>query len=188
MVYPGFENIRGWCPASKAERLEQLASAATLCVEIGVFGGQSFFALGYGSRTCLLVAVDPWRSAEAFQKLNPGFELAFDWEQVYQDFLADVENFGLAPRTTVLRMTSQEALPRIEGPIDLLHIDGNHDTEKVMWDVANWVPKVRPGGVIILDDVDWDTVKPAFELLKELTASCVNHGTWCEAKTRKDES
>jgi len=47
----------------------------------------------------------------------------------------------------------------------LVHIDGNHDTEFVLKDVLNYVPLVKKGGIILLDDISWDSVKPAMEAI-----------------------
>lgn len=181
MVYPGFETVRGWCPAVKAERLEALAKSAKVCVEVGVFGGQSFFAMGYGSLTAQLFAIDPWQMLEAQQKCAAKVEERFDWEQVYRGFVADVETFGLTARTVILRMTSRKAVEQFaDKSICLLHIDGNHDEDKVILDVVNWLPKVKRRGTIVLDDVDWPSVRPAFEFLNNACRLIQNYGTWAE--------
>lgn len=39
-------------------------------------------------------------------------------------------------------------------PLDLVFIDGNHEFGWVMQDLESWVPKVRPGGLILLHDAD----------------------------------
>lgn len=181
MVYPGFETVRGWCPAAKAERLEALSNGALVCVEVGVFGGQSFFAMGYGSVTSKLFAIDPWSMREARQKSLPDAEGLFDWEQVYRDFRADLLAFGVAERTTVLRMTSNTAVAHFaDRSICLLHLDGNHDEDKVLMDVIKWLPKMRKHGVIILDDVDWASVRSAFDYLSAECELVENYGTWAE--------
>ena len=52
-----------------------------------------------------------------------------------------------------VRATSSQAaatLPR--DPIRLLFIDGLHTYEGVAADIADWVPRVVPGGIIVFDD------------------------------------
>lgn len=39
-------------------------------------------------------------------------------------------------------------------PIDILHIDGNHSYESARKDFDTWVPHVRPGGVILMHDLE----------------------------------
>src|SRR5207248_7244682 len=46
---------------------------------------------------------------------------------------------------------------------DLVHIDGNHDAETVMKDVRNYLPRLKDNAVLIMDDVSWDSVKPAYQ-------------------------
>jgi hypothetical protein len=49
----------------------------------------------------------------------------------------------------------------------MLHVDGNHDTKHVLEDVDLYLPLVRNGGFVVIDDIDWDSVKPVFDQLKE---------------------
>jgi hypothetical protein len=53
----------------------------------------------------------------------------------------------------IIRSTSAEA-PLIE-QIDILHIDGNHSSITSFIDVIKWVPVVKKGGWIIVDDISW---------------------------------
>jgi predicted O-methyltransferase YrrM len=182
MPYPGFSSLSGWCPAQKADRLAILAGQSSLCVEIGVFGGQSFFAMAWGNPKAKLVAIDPWTAAEAAQDCAPGAEEAYYWDGLHAEFIENLHRFTAHGRTTVLRMTSELALNFVQEPIDLLHIDANHDADKVMWDVKNWLPRVRKGGVIVMDDCNWKTVAPAAEWLKEHSESYEDFGTWAEAR------
>lgn len=47
--------------------------------------------------------------------------------------------------------------------IDFLFIDGDHSTEAVTRDIDIWFPKVKKGGVISGDDINWSSVKDAVE-------------------------
>jgi len=182
MNYPGFSGVRGWCSERKADRLAMHSKNAKLCVEIGVFCGQSFFAMALGNVETQLVAIDPWSEQEAAQEVAPGAEKAFDWEEIYQTFEKNLARYRVADRTKVLRMPAAVAVDFVDSSIDLLHIDGNHDPVKVMADVKAWVPKVRKGGIVVLDDVNWESVAPAVEWLKANTSEYRDFGTWGEAR------
>ena len=56
--------------------------------------------------------------------------------------------------STLIRSTFDAAAERF-GPesIDLLHIDGHHTEEAVRHDLEIWLPKLRPGGILLLHDV-----------------------------------
>lgn len=182
MTYPGFDKIIGWCPAAKADRLESAAKNARVVVEIGVFGGQSFFAMGWSNPKAKLYAIDPWTAADAVQIVAPDAEKAFNWDDIYQTFLQDLKRYGLERQTTVLRIPSDLAITFIREAVDLLHIDGNHDAERVMSDVQTWLPKMAEGGMIVLDDVNWPSVAPAADWLRNRCKSSVAFATWEEFK------
>ena len=39
-----------------------------------------------------------------------------------------------------------------DGTLDFVYIDGAHDFDAVCLDLINWVPKVKPGGIVALHD------------------------------------
>jgi len=45
------------------------------------------------------------------------------------------------------------------GPVDMLYIDGDHSYRGVKADFKNYAPLVSPGGIIVLDDQDYDEVR-----------------------------
>jgi predicted O-methyltransferase YrrM len=64
-------------------------------------------------------------------------------------------------------MPSNRASDQVEGPLDLVHIDGNHDYVRCADDLARWLPKLRAGGVLVLDDTSWDTIHPQYLELQQ---------------------
>jgi hypothetical protein len=56
--------------------------------------------------------------------------------------------------STLLRLSFDEAVKRFAaGSIDLLHIDGHHTEEALRHDLEQWLPKLRPGGILLLHDI-----------------------------------
>jgi hypothetical protein len=110
--------------------------------EIGVWKGEYSAALCAANPNLGLICVDGWAPyPDYFEQKNTAERL----EQAYQ-----VARQRLAPyHCAFIRKPSHEAAPWVlDGSLDFVYIDGNHTYEAVMRDLACWVPKVRPGGVI----------------------------------------
>lgn len=88
-------------------------------------------------------------------------------EDSHDEFRRNLERFGLAGRVAVHRMTSREAARRYEGPaLGLVYVDGLHTYEGVRRDIADWLPFVEPGGLVVFDDYanpDWPGVARAVD-------------------------
>lgn len=52
---------------------------------------------------------------------------------------------------------SWEVAESIPGPFDFLLIDGSHRYHHVLRDIQLYVPKVRPGGTVLMHDFTWHT-------------------------------
>ena len=52
--------------------------------------------------------------------------------------------------------------------IDFLHLDGAHSVVNSAEDVVLYLRKLRKGGIIALDDIDWKTNMPAYEIAKSI--------------------
>jgi hypothetical protein len=146
-------------------------------VEIGALAGRSAVAFGYLANLFHVgpvLAIDPWSAGSMVQRDSPSLiqELPDAWslDDVFEVFLS---NLHLLPEGTAnyIRSTSIEAAARYHsglcvetpqfgrttyrGEISLLHIDGNHDLQAVLADCRLWVPKIRSGGWLVLDDYVW---------------------------------
>ena len=73
--------------------------------------------------------------------------------RVTQDNFAIIN--GLSQTPTVIAEAAKNA------PYDILYIDGCHDYEAVCADIGNYVPMVRPGGVLVMDDASLYLDAPA---------------------------
>jgi len=168
---------RQFCHPAKPSVLASLIVRERIqrTVEIGVYEGASFVAQAVAARHVggLAIGIDPYSAAEAEQADNrdrldrSSDELGRrDWEAIYTKFLAMLDRHDLARLCRILRMTSTEAASLIEPGVGLIHIDGNHDRAKIEADLANYLPKLRPGGYLVLDDIGWTTIRPLYEDLR----------------------
>jgi len=55
-------------------------------------------------------------------------------------------------RAEFIIANSQVCHVNFKDPIHLLFIDGDHDYKAVLGDIAGWVPKVVPGGIVAFHD------------------------------------
>jgi hypothetical protein len=174
-------DIGGKCPLDKACTLAWLIARYNLntSVEIGIYRGASFLpqllahtrftrGTGYG--------IDPYSNGEAIQNDLPEsvkgaveeFIERLDFEKIYHEVLALINKFEFERHGIILRETSERAISYFTDNdifFDLLHIDGNHDTAHVMLDVDLYLPRVKKTGFIVLDDIRWPSVEPAYRVV-----------------------
>ena len=156
------DQIYGWCSHSKASILIDIIQkiGATKIVEIGVWGGKSLVPMAYALK-CQgkgkIYGIDPWDNQKSIlgvmNDANRAYWGTVDHEAVYQSLVQNLERFELKTQVELIRAPSVSAEPIYD--IDLLHIDGNHSDITSFIDVTKWVPLVRPGGWIIVDDISW---------------------------------
>jgi len=166
----------GGCSVRKAFVMAWLIRRFRLAttVDIGVYRGRSLFPQAIAHRLAtggVVYGVDPWSAEEAAESDNLAlrdaiehFVATTDFEGLFQEVTLKLKEYGLARHTRIVRSTSARAASRFVDDgvaFDLVHIDGNHDTSAVLRDVRLYLPLVRPGGFVVMDDVSWDSVRPA---------------------------
>ena len=112
-------------------------------VEIGIKVGGNFKILStLLDKHGLAVGVDPWTKITSR-------EIASAWKM--NDALCDVRHV----KGDSHDVATQEELQDVLGgrPIDVLFIDGDHSTEGMLADYADYSPLVRPGGIIAVHDI-----------------------------------
>ena len=153
-----------WCTVEKSSHLAALVFALrpTTIVEIGVFSGGSLIPLALAQQRYAepgvhqTIAIDPWAVGPALagetDPKNIAWWQALDYEQVLGKFVRRLERHGLTELVKVIRAPSNDVTP--PASIGLLHIDGSH-REQAATDVERFAPNVLPGGILVLDDLDW---------------------------------
>lgn len=154
------DTLHGWCEVDKAQRLAAivLALRPAVSVEIGVYGGRSFFGmalahkhLGHG----VVIGIDPWSNdaaSEGYDGENLKSWSSCPLEAIYQHFQKKCFDLAVQNVIQIHRVKSDDF--EISPYIDLLHIDGQH-TEQSMRDVQRYASKVRVGGIVVMDDIGW---------------------------------
>lgn len=141
---PGLNNWVGHLPF--AADLIAAVRPETI-VELGTHYGESYFGLCQAAMEAGVparcYAVDTWAGDD-----HAGFYAQDVFEEV-----AAYNTAHYSSTSRLIRSTFDEALREFEdNSISLLHIDGLHTHDAVSHDFANWFPKVRPGGAILLHD------------------------------------
>jgi hypothetical protein len=169
-------NFAGGCSLQKAYVMAWLIRRFKLqaTVDIGVNLGRSLFpqALAHKKYTNgIAYGIDPWSRGEARQRDN--LELydqieewvdTTDFEDIFRYVTMMAEEFK--PHCVVMRTTSANAVEVFKEKgiqIDMVHIDGNHDRDKALSDVEKYLPLLRPNGFVVMDDISWESVKPAYD-------------------------
>ena len=150
-----YEDIPGWFSYEYVYKdIVEQADDGSLFVEIGSFKGKSAaymcVEIANSGKDIKFHCVDPMGT-------NPNYEESMKtqpevWEGYsVEDFhtrLASVKDYY-----ELKAMTSSDAVELYEdGSIDFLLIDGDHSYEGVYNDVRNFLPKMRPGGLMVGDD------------------------------------
>jgi hypothetical protein len=147
-------------------------------VEIGVYRGRLFLPLAR-LMTSLergrVTGIDPYSAEAAVQRDDnlTGIDLVawpttVDWAGIHATVAAGIDRWSSPDRARLVRARSEDVDPAQEfdgAPIDLLHIDGNHDRDAVEADLERFLPHMRDRGLLVMDDVGWPSVRAAFEEL-----------------------
>jgi predicted O-methyltransferase YrrM len=148
------DGVEGWFSPDQLARLAERAAAVPpggRIVEIGSFRGRSTIAIARCSPPGVdVVAVDPHAGTDRGPQEIAGFGAAA--AEDHDAFLANLDRAGVRDRVTYVRRFSQDALADVDGPVDLLHVDGAHRFTPARHDLRSWGSRVAPGGCLLVHD------------------------------------
>lgn len=168
-----YQNIQGWF--SYPDLYQKMVANCIdgvdyTFVEVGSWKGCSTSYMGVeiinSKKNITFFAVDTWRgSTEHLDPTNSAYEpLLKDEDGLYLEFLKNISPVSNA--VCPLRMRSDSAAKLfLDDSIDFVMIDGAHDYDSVKLDIQSWYPKLKKGGAMTGDDLDWPgTLKALSEM------------------------
>jgi SAM-dependent methyltransferase len=162
-------DVPGWMSDDQAARLWAAAGrvpAGGRIVEIGSYHGRSAIVLASAAGEGVeVVAIDPHAGNDRGPRQWTG--TADEGEADHRAFLANLARAGAAERVRHVRRRSQEALDAVDGPVDLLYVDGAHGYGPASDDLRRWGARVAPGGTLLVHD-SWASVGVTLALLRVL--------------------
>lgn len=148
--------VYGYLPQQDIQFLFSVAAAlptrGTL-VEIGSWMGLSGITMAnalYSTRNmdARIYCVDTWLGSPEHQNFD-----FIKHDEMFRIFLANLRGTRADLLVRPVRAPSLEAAARFrDGSIDVLFIDGDHSYEACLDDMLHWLPKVRPGGLVVGHD------------------------------------
>ena len=180
----------GWCVIEKANHLMDFIYdyKPNICVEIGTFGGASTLPIASALKYLKqgqVFCIDAWDNHEAVKGLplddpNYNWWKEINFAVIRQAFLYQTIKGQIQKWCTVLDMNSlQASYTFADESIDLLYIDGNFSKDGSLQDVTLYLPKVKKGGTIWLNDAHTEAKLPSVEFLME-------HTTWLKKESLKN--
>jgi len=137
-----------------------------LAVEVGVMFGKSAIAIAAAAKesNSTFMALDTWNTEQAAQYSSDPILIKSSefWDRELMQDLAvnnihffndDSIIFKGDSNTATHYWETQNILPRRS--VTFLHIDANHDYDKVVTDIRVWLPFLASENIVVFDDTSW---------------------------------
>ena len=155
----------------------------TLIVEIGVYNGCFLLPITCMNNNKKTFGIDPYTTYVQGDIVNQQIKQTADTittnqiflDQVYERLMLNIKKNNL--NIEIIKDYSENVYDKFENnSIDILRIDGNHDTKFVFKDLQLYITKIKTGGIILMDDTDWSSVENAMAIFlnanKNITLEC----------------
>ncbi len=138
-----YPDIDGWMRWEELLWLYETAKGRPKILELGSWKGRSTHALLSGNKKGTVTAVDTWKGSK---DLHDHTSWMAQQEDILGIFLKNVGDFG---NLAFIQMKGHEAADHIkDDSMDMVFIDAGHSYEEVKQDIADWLPKVKRGGIL----------------------------------------
>lgn len=143
-------------PQSNANlRWELIVEAAELAdlnvaryAEIGVFRGGNFKYILRRYPIAQHYLIDPWDAYEEYVQSKTAMGIPHEKGLYEKAYAIVMRMFGNRDNVHIIREHASKAVDKIPDDMDIIFIDGNHEYSYVKQDIENYLPKVRPGGIL----------------------------------------
>ncbi len=143
----------------------KLIKKNSVCCEIGVWKGEFSQLIIKKNNPTKLYLIDPWKDFgdDYFDKKH------VKYRQENQNLRFNLvnqklKNNILKNQVEILKMTSEEALSRLENiKFDFIYVDGNHQYKFVKYDIENYFKLLNESGYLVGDDYRIESVKKAVD-------------------------
>ncbi|MCW3016546.1 MAG: hypothetical protein JWO02_3638 [Solirubrobacterales bacterium] len=148
------DGVEGWLSNDQVARLHAAARGVPeggQIVEIGSFRGRSAITLALAApERARITCIDPHLGSDRGpQEIAAQPALGDEDHAVFEANLAAA---GVRGRIRHVRAFSSDALGDVDGPIDVLFVDGAHRYGPALDDLRRWGDRVRPGGTMLIHD------------------------------------
>jgi predicted O-methyltransferase YrrM len=163
------EGVDGWLTADQGRRLYAASAACPpggRIVEIGSFRGRSTIVLASAAPDDIeVVAIDPHAGTDR----GPGEIVGHEREAVADRavFEGNLATAGLTGRVRHVAAFSTDAHGQVDGPIDVLYVDGAHRYGPARADLRDWGARVQAGGTLLVHDA-FSSVGVTLAIMREL--------------------
>lgn len=119
-------------------------------VEIGVLYGEFSKQILDIIQPASLTLIDPFRSSDkTYDKTLSGLHTAYSTEDDYQKLIKKFYDEIISGLITVIRKFSYDAINDFQNnSLDFIYIDASHLYEDAKQDLNEWLPKLKPNGIM----------------------------------------
>jgi hypothetical protein len=143
------ETIDGWMTRCELSWLFSTARSLppeSVWVELGIWKGRSFFAVAMGlPHGAHLVGVDSFTETATALPFVPTRNWVRDH---FRAVLAAVRRLRPDLQIRIIRRDIGEAAAFCDVSTDIVFFDGDHSREGLARELATWVPKIKPNGLL----------------------------------------
>jgi len=164
----------GWTSVERGLEMAELILEyrPSVVVELGCFAGRATvpMALALKHAGCgKIYTVDPWRNEpclEGENEANKEWWSNVDMDEIHEGVIDLVWGLGLEQVCIVIRARSQD-VPELFPSVCMVNVDGNHSEIASCRDVNNYLPRLKQGGLLFLDDADWASTQKCQEIIMQ---------------------